>query len=62
MIKGGMTLDRKGYSLLLEASVHLQDPKVRKFDNNSHNICPDNIFDIFIPGRMARFPVLADAA
>lgn len=29
MIKGGMTLDRKGYSLLLEASVHLEDPKVR---------------------------------
>jgi hypothetical protein len=28
MIKGGMSLDRKGYSLLLEASVHLEDPKV----------------------------------
>lgn len=30
MVRGGMTLDRKGYSLLLEASVHLEDPKVRK--------------------------------
>jgi len=28
MIKGGMALDRKGYSLLLEASVLLEDPKV----------------------------------
>ena len=29
MVRGGMTLDRKGYSLLLEASVQLEDPKVR---------------------------------
>eukprot|EP00890_Picochlorum_soloecismus_P000073 jgi/Picsp_1/1066/NSC_04549-R1_pentatricopeptide repeat-containing protein mitochondrial-like len=28
MLRGGMTLDRKGYSLLLEASVHLEDPTV----------------------------------
>jgi len=29
MLRGGMTLDRKGYSLLLEASVQLEDPTVR---------------------------------
>jgi hypothetical protein len=29
MLRGGMTLDRKGYSLLLEASVDLEDPTVR---------------------------------
>ena len=39
MIKGGMALDRKGYSLLLEASVHLEDPKVRTFDKTSKTIC-----------------------
>lgn len=31
MLRGGMTLDRKGYSLLLEASVHLEDPTVRHY-------------------------------
>jgi len=28
MMKGGLALDRKGYSLLLEASVYLEDPQV----------------------------------
>jgi len=29
MVRGGMALDRKGYSLLLEASTYLEDPQVR---------------------------------
>ena len=53
MIKGGMALDRKGYSLLLEASVHLEDPKVRDFnmyatDTPTMNKSPNNkLCDLF---------------
>ena len=28
MVRGGMALDRKGYSLLLEASTYLEDPQI----------------------------------
>jgi len=28
MVKGGMAFDRKGYALLLEASVHMADTQV----------------------------------
>lgn len=30
MVRSGITFDRKGYSLLLESSVYLEDPQVSK--------------------------------
>lgn len=34
MVRGGMAFDRKGYSLLLEASNYLQDPQVGSMPNS----------------------------